>query len=40
MAPNDEDGMAAAMELARHQLDDSCGPPSAPHTPLEISVTD
>lgn len=40
MAPSDAHETAAAMELARHQLEDYSTPMSPPTTPPESSVTD
>ena len=40
MAPSDAHETAAAMELARHQLEDFSSPQSEPESPLETSTTD
>ena len=40
MAPSDAHEMAAAMELARHELEEFSLPLSSPETPPETSVTD
>ncbi|KAK5116976.1 hypothetical protein LTR62_006697 [Meristemomyces frigidus] len=40
MAPSDANEVAAAMELARHELEDFSEPFSSPETPPETSVTD
>jgi hypothetical protein len=40
MAPSDAHEVAAAMELARHELEDYSSPMSSPETPPETSVTD
>ncbi|KAF2224890.1 HAD superfamily hydrolase-like protein [Elsinoe ampelina] len=40
MAPSDAHEVAAAMEMARHQLDDFSSADSSPATPPETSVTD
>jgi len=40
MAPSDAHEMAAAMELARHELEEFSTPLSNPETPMETSVTD
>lgn len=40
MAPSDAYGVAAAMEMARHELEDFDGPLSPPDTPPESDVTD
>ncbi|KAK4546837.1 hypothetical protein LTR36_001569 [Oleoguttula mirabilis] len=40
MAPSDAHEVAAAMEMARHDIEDFSSPISAPQTPAETSVTD
>lgn len=40
MAPSDAHETAAAMELARHQLEDYSSPMTTPGTPVETTVTD
>lgn len=40
MAPSDAHETAAAMEMARHQLEDYSSPMSPPSTPPETTVTD
>lgn len=40
MAPSDAHETAAAMEMARHQLEDYSSPMSPPTTPPETTVTD
>lgn len=40
MAPSDAHETAAAMEMARHQLEDYSSPMSLPETPPETTVTD
>ena len=40
MAPSDAHEVAAAMELARHQLEDFSDPMSEPTTPPVTDVTD
>lgn len=40
MAPSDAHETAAAMEMARHQLEDYSSPSSPPATPPETTVTD
>lgn len=40
MAPSDAHETAAAMELARHQLEDYSSPLSTPGTPPESTTTD
>ena len=40
MAPSDAHETAAAMELARHELEEFSSPMSTPGTPLETSTTD
>ena len=40
MAPSDAHEVAAAMELARHQLEDFSDPMSTPATPPATDVTD
>jgi hypothetical protein len=40
MAPSDAHETAAAMELARHQLEDYSTPATLPGTPVETTVTD
>lgn len=40
MAPSDAHETAAAMELARHQLEDYSSPTTIPGTPTETTVTD
>lgn len=40
MAPSDAHETAAAMELARHELEEFSSPLSTPQTPAETTVTD
>lgn len=40
MAPSDAHEVAAAMEMARHELEDFSSPMSTPETPPESQVTD
>lgn len=40
MNPTDAHEVAAAMELARLDLEDSSAEPSEPQTPIETTVTD
>lgn len=40
MAPSDAHEVAAAMEMARHELEEFSSPLSSPETPIESSVTD
>lgn len=40
MAPSDAHEVAAAMEMARHELEDFSSPTSSPQTPSETNVTD
>jgi hypothetical protein len=40
MAPSDAHEVAAAMELARHELEDYSSPLSTPGTPPQTTVTD
>lgn len=40
MAPSDANETAAAMELARHELEEFSSPLSSPGTPTQTSVTD
>lgn len=40
MAPSDAHEVAAAMEMARHELEEFSNPMSTPETPMETTVTD
>lgn len=40
MAPSDAHEIAAALEMARHELEESSSPLATPRTPPETSVTD
>lgn len=40
MAPSDAHEVAAAMEMARHEIEEFSGPLSDPGTPVESDVTD